>query len=1115
MKKNAYRVDHVRLNQFLKVILMLKFILVLILVTSLQAFSKGYSQAKINVNFQHISLKKALKEIEKKSDYHFLYNDDLLVKNDLPASLNTADASLDEVMQSLLKGTNLRYTLGENNLVILFEKGKAVAPITITGKVTDESNQPLPGVSILLKGTSLGAQTGVDGRYTLTIPDVNVNNAVLVFSFIGYEQQSIAVADSYQINVLLKPASNSLNEVVVVGYGTQKKENLTGSIAVVNVKDADKRVTHDVARELQGQVAGVEVNGSGVPGEGVTIHIHGVSSLADNNPLYIIDGVPTQTPFDFPTADIESIQVIKDASAGAIYGFRAAGGVVIITTKKGKNGPLKINYNGYAGLQYNPKKLSVTDRVGYQKIVDAAETNAGLSLAPGNDPSSSKFISNVNTNWQNAAFKNGMTQDHDLTFSGGNETTTYNVALGYYNQTGTVTAGPNFKRYNMSANMQGRKGIFSYGAKMAYTEAYYRNLAYPRLHGTGNEIVDLITAIPTMPVYDPNRLGGFGGVDQNSQRAISLNMIGVNNLISNESQHNRFLGSAWAALDLAKNLQYKVSASYDRSDYRNYYFEPAYDLGWFYPSLTAYYSDARGEPFTSLIENTLSYKITVGKHHIEALAGTAYQKDSNNTIFGSATNLTMPYLQAFDNVSNPSDKLLFGNSGVRYFYSPIFANLNYNFDNRYLLTVNYRADETSQLPEKQRTGIFPGVSVGWNISKEHFLHLPEAITNLKLRAAYGRVGQVNSLPGWYPYQTVVNSNASYVFGNTLANGTTQTQVFDQTNKWEQKETRNLGIDLSLFNDKLSITAEYYNDKIDGILLPVPIPSSVGATNTPTVNAATFTNKGIDFTVTYHGKTEGDFRYDISANGSTLKNKVLALGTGNNPIYGPYSRTAVGHEVGELYGYVAEGIFQNANDLKNHATQIGASVGDVKFKDINGDGQITDADQTYLGSAIPKFYFGVNFTAYYKAFDASIFIQGNTGSKVGNGVYQALMTGQYINASTDELNFWTPTNTNTNVPRPIIGDPNANGRNSTRFIQDASYGRIQTTQVGYTFPSALLNRTHAFKSLRIYLSGQNLYTVTKYKGFDPDFINDGTINRGFDYGSFPNPRTILFGVQVGL
>lgn len=1092
-----------------KFFLAMKLTIVLLLAVLVQVSAKSYSQ-NITLNEKNTSIKKVLILIEQQSGYHFLYDQLDLPKND-KINIQVSQATVEEALNKCFKNQPIDYKIFEQTIVL--KKSNAVSEIQIKkiqGTVTDDDGQPMPGVSIKIKGTQIVAITDLNGKYTINVAD---DNAVLVFSFIGFNTETVPLNGQNTINVKMKLQPKDLGEVVVVGYGTQKKENLTGSVAVVNVKDADKRVTHDVARELQGQVAGVEVNGSGVPGEGVTIHIHGVNSLTNNNPLYVIDGVPTMTPFDFPTGDIESIQVIKDASAGAIFGFRAAAGVVIITTKKGKNGALKINYNAYYGLQYNPKQLSVTDRVGYQKIVDAAETNAGISLAPGNDPSSSQFINNVNTDWQKEAFKSGITQNHDLSFSGGNEFTTYNVALSYFNQTGTVVAGPNFERYNVSANMQGKKGIFSYGLKLAYTQASYKNLAYPRLHGTGNEIVDLITAIPTMPVYDASRLGGYGGVNQNTQRAISLNMIGVNNLISNQSQHNRFLGSAWAEIDILKNLKYRVNVSYDRSDYQNSYFEPQYDLGWFYPGISAYYSDARGEPFTSLIENTLNYKFSVGKHNVELLAGTAYQKDSNNTIFGSATNLSQPYLLAFDNVSDPTNKLLFGNNGVRFFYSPIFGRLTYNYDERYLLTANYRRDGTSQLPAENRYGNFAGVSVGWNINKEHFIHLPDVISSLKLRAGYGTLGNVEAL-GYYDYQTVVNSNASYVFGNSLASGTTQTQVFAQNNKWEQKQTRNVGIDLALFNNQLTFTGEYYNDKITGILLAVPIPASVGAINTPVINAATFTNKGFDFSIAYHSKTKNGFHYDIAANASTLANNVLSLGSGDNPIYGPWSKTAVGHEVGALYGYVSEGIFQNAADLKNHATQIGATLGDVKFKDINGDGAITDADQTYLGSAIPKFYFGLNFTANYKNFDASIFIQGNTGSKIANGVYQALMSGQYINASTDELNFWTPTNTNTNVPRPVIGDPNGNGKNSDRFLQNASYARIQTAQIGYTLPEALVRRTNAIRSFRVYLSGQNLYTLTKYKGFDPDFGNDGTINRGFDYGSFPNPRTILLGVQVG-
>ncbi|WP_184544655.1 TonB-dependent receptor [Mucilaginibacter sp. FT3.2] len=1094
---------------------MFKFILVLVIVSSLQAFAKGYGQTIINVNFQNVTLKKAFKEIEKKSDYRFLYNDDILAKNVLPASLNVTNASLDEAMTTLLAKTNLVYKLSENNLVILSEKGATVSVLTVTGKVTDETDLPMPGVTVKVKGTDVAAQTDVQGRYLLNIPDASASNVVLVFSFVGYASQEAPLNGNSALNVQLKAASNSLNEVIVVGYGTQKKENLTGSVAVVNMKDANKRTTPDVARALQGQVAGVQVNGSGVPGEGVSIRIRGVSSLNSNNPLFIIDGVPTFEPFDFPTTDIESLQVIKDASAGAIYGFRGANGVIIITTKKGKNGPMKINYNGYAGFQKNPKTLSVTDRVGYQQIADAAETNAGLSLAPGNDPTSAQYIKNVNTDWQKSGFKTGYTQSHDLGLSGGNDNMSYNVALDYFNQTGTTVSGPAYTRYNLSGNIQGKRGIVSFGTKFAYTEGDYRNLAYPHLHGTGNQIVDLVTAIPTMPIYDPNRVGGYGGVDQNTQRAISLNIIGVNNLLSSTGQRNRMMASTWMEVEIVKNLKYRISGSYDRNDFRNTYFDPIYDLGWFYPNTTAYYSDARGNYYTGLVENTLSYKLNVNKHNFEILAGTAYQKNYDSNLTGVATNLSQPYLFALDNVSDPTDKTAYSNSSITKFYSPIFARLNYNYDDRYLLTFNYRRDGSSQLTPQHRYGNFPGASIGWNINKEKFIHLPEIITQLKLKAGYGILGNINALSNAYPYQTIVNGNASYVFGNTLASGTTQTAVFDQTNRWEQKKTTNIGLDLSMFHDQLAFSSEYYINRISGVLLGIPIPPSVGAINTPPVNAASFTNKGIEFTVTYRSRDTGPFNYTISANASTLKNRVTSLGNGGNPIYGAYSKTEVGGEVGELYAFKTEGIFKNAADVAAHATQTGAAPGDVKFVDTDHNGIINDNDRVYLGSAIPKLYYGFNLSATYKNIDASIFIQGNYGNKIANGVYQALMTGQYGNQSTDELNYWTPTNTNTNVPRPIIGDPNANGRNSDRFIQSGSYARLQTAQLGYTIPTSILNHTHVFRSFRVYLSGQNLYTITKYKGYDPDFINDGTLNRGFDYGSFPNPRTLLVGLQVGL
>ena len=549
MKKNTDRTNQLRLNQFLKVILMLKFILILIVATSLQAFSKGYSQSKINVNFQNVSLKRALKEIEKKSDYHFLYNDDLLIKNDLPASLSIKDASLDEAMSALLSKTNLGYTLSENNLVILSEKGRTVSAVAITGKVTDESNQPLPGVSVIIKGTKQGTQTDVNGRYTLNIPDANANNVTLVFSFIGYNTQEVLLSGNTTVNIQLKPASNSLNELVVVGYGSVKKKDLTGSVSVVDVSNAKKTASYDVAKLLQGQAAGVSVQGSGEPGGFVQIKIRGIATFGNNSPLFVIDGVPVDAPFDFPTDNIETIQVLKDASAAAIYGSRAATGVIIITTKKGRSGPLKVNYDGYYGLQNIYKRIPVTDRIGYQKITTAAELNAGLTIAPANDPANAAFISNVNTDWQKEMFKTGRIQDQNLSLSGGSETMTYNLGLGYFDNISDLTGPQSYKRYNFTGSFQGKKGIFSFGGKTAYTQSHKDNPAFTNSHAVfGGGLTSMLTAIPTMPVYDPNRLGGYGGSDNVTQRAITLNVIGMNNLINDYSNRNRMFGNFWGEL---------------------------------------------------------------------------------------------------------------------------------------------------------------------------------------------------------------------------------------------------------------------------------------------------------------------------------------------------------------------------------------------------------------------------------------------------------------------------------------------------------------------------------------------------------------------------------------
>jgi len=996
----------------------------------------------------------------------------------------------------------------------------AGAQTVVKGKIRDKDGRPVVAATISVKGKNASTSSSDDGSFTIQAAPGDV----LVVTSVGFEQYERKVTGSpSDLNIYLSTNVNALNDVVVVGYSTVKRKDLTGSVGIVKVEDAKKTVTYDVAKMLQGQVAGVTVQSSGEPGSFVQLKIRGTSSLTSNAPLFVVDGVITYAPFDFPTGDIESIQVLKDASAAAIYGSRALGGVVIITTKKGKNGPLKVNYNGYIGMQRVPKRIPVTDRLGYQKITSAAEVGAGLSVAPGNDPSNPAYISNVNTDWQKEAFKTGVVNEHNLGLSGGSEAATYNLNLSYYNQSSTYTGPQNYRRYSLSANLTGKKGIFRYGSKFDYSQSHKVNpnfgIQYHALFG-GN-VTAVLTAIPTMPVHDSTRLRGYGGSNNVTQRAITLNVVGLNNIITDYSDRNRMLGNFWGELEFLKNLKYKLSLSYDRTDFKNFHFEPTFDLGFYYLNTNAYMWQQTGSGYASRAENTLTYNLQAGRHRLDLLAGYAYEFNHDESIAASAVGLQEPYFYTFNAVTDPTAKGIGSGSGSDAMVS-WFGSLNYNYDERYLLTVNFRRDGSSTFSPAKRYGNFPGVAAAWNIHNEHFIHLPSYINTLKLRGGYGVVGNPGAR---YLYDSYVNTAASYVFGNTLAPGTTTIGIVDSRIKWESKTTANVGLDMSLFNNALTFTAEYFNNKSTDLLTNINTTLYVGSVPASIyTNAASLRNSGLEFMAAYRGG-KGKFKYEISGNVATINNKVLKLGGTNNPVYGAGSKTEVGRSVGEIYGWVTEGIFQNASDVASHATQVGAAPGDIKFKDFTGrdasgkltgkpDGKITDDDRVYLGKAIPNLNYGFNFNASYKNFDLSFFLQGSAGNKVFNGVYRDLMVEQYGNHSVDALNYWTPTNTKTNVPRPVIYDPNGNARVSDRFIEDGSYVKLQNAQIGYNIPSTTLARTKAISSVRIYLSGQNLVTFTKYRGYDPDFISDGLFSRGYDYGSFPNPRSFLFGVQVG-
>ncbi|MHA4806671.1 SusC/RagA family TonB-linked outer membrane protein [Flavitalea flava] len=1004
----------------------------------------------------------------------------------------------------------------------------SLAQHPVKGIIKDKEGKPVAAATISVKGKKVATSSAEDGSFLISA----VPGDLLVVSSVGFEKYEIKVnTKSSVLDIRLTTKSDALNDVVVVGYGTVKRKDLTGSVGVVRVEDAKKTATYDVAKMLQGQVAGVEVQSSGEPGSFVQIKIRGASSFTNNNPLFVIDGVITTAPFDFATSDIETIQILKDASAAAIYGSSALGGVVIITTKKGRSGPLKVSYNGYMGTQTIPKHIAVTDRVGYQKITSAAEVNAGLTIAPGNDPSNPAFISKVNTDWQKESLRTGIVSDNNLNLSGGNESAAYSVNLGYFDQTSVYRGPQSYKRYSINANLTGKKGIFSYGAKIAYTQSHKVNpnngVQYHAVFG-GN-VTGVLTAIPTMPVYDSNRLRGYGGSDNVTQRAITLNVVGMNNIVTDYSDRNRMLGNFWGELELVKNLKYRVNVSYDRFDFKNFHFEPTYDLGFYYLNTNSYMWQQTGSGYTSRIENLLTYNLQTGKHRVDLLGGYAYENNYDENIAASAVGLPEPYYYTFNSVADPTAKGVGSYTGTNTKVS-WFGRINYNFDDRYLLTANYRNDASSTFSPAFRRGNYPSVAAAWNIHNERVFHLPVLISTLKLRGGYGVIGREGNR---YAYDSYVNTAASYVFGNTLAPGTTTIAIVDNLIKWETKTTTNVAIDMGLFNNALSFTAEYYRNKSTDLLNNINTTLYVGSVPASIyTNAASVQNNGLEFTAAYHGSS-GKVKYDINANVSTVNNKVLKLGGTNNPVYGSGSKTEVGRSIGEIYGWQTEGLFQTAADVTSHATQVGAAPGDIKFRDISGrgadgkltgkpDGKITDDDRIYLGNSIPKLYYGFNFNASYANFDLSVFLQGSAGNKIFNGVYRDLMIEQYSNHSVDALNYWTPSHTNTNIPRPVIYDPNGNGRVSNRFIEDGSYVKLQNAQIGYTIPSSVLARTKAFTSVRFYLSGQNLITFTRYKGYDPDFnavnnadpARDGLFSRGYDYGSFPNTRSLMVGLQVG-
>jgi len=994
--------------------------------------------------------------------------------------------------------------------LMLSALGAFAQQVTVSGNVSS-ADGPLPAASIVVDGTSNGVMTDFDGNFTI---QTEIGD-VLVFSFVGYISQKISVKNGDQLNVVLV-ASNELDEVVVVGYGTQKKSDLTGSVSLVDTDEMQKQASNDVAQMMQGRIAGVTITTDGQPGASPNVRIRGVATFglgASAEPLYVVDGFTLVGGIrDLNPNDIESIQVLKDATAGAIYGNRAANGVVIITTKSGKkNKEFSLELNSYYGFQTINQRIPVLDRVGYQTINAELLTNAGQPIVGGNDPNSALYVNNVDTDWQNAGYKDGSIQNYNLNASGGNEASSYYVSLDYLDNEGTlVGSGPDYKRYSFRVNSDTKVGKFNFGENFYLMRSDENPLFFTTsigLPGGRPSLVnDLLQAAPTIPLYDENRLGGYGGADSTIHQSITLNVPGVNSLINNETQVTRILANFYAGYEIMDGLNFKTSLQYDSSSIQDQLFVPQYDLGYFFPGPVASLHVTNRNSNSFLIENTLNWTKQIKKHDIAFLVGQTYQKTNYRRVGVIGSGLTAPYIFNLQNATSFSVTDNIVPSAI----SSFLARLNYNFDDTYLLTANIRRDGSSKFRKELRHEYFP--SVGFGVKLQNQFELPDFINELKLRGGIGEVG--NQEIGDFRYQGTVNRGIPYEFAyGGRAIGAAVSSVIDKDIKWETRVTRSIGLDAALFDGTLDLTAEYYSNTSNDVLTTVPIPFSNGSLPAELfTNAGSIKNSGVEFSAVYREQL-GDFSFEIAPNFYTVKNEVLEIG-GTGILTGAGARTEVGRSLGEHYGWVYDGLFQSAEEVSAHAFQSpGTAAGDVRFKDLNEDGVVNDADRTYLGSGLPTFNYGINITANYKDFDFTIFGQGSGGNLINSNLYRGLMpTSGYTNWHEDILNHWTPSNTNTDVPRVIFLDPNNNGRDSNRpgWLQKGDYFRLNTISLGYSLPDSILDTVKLSKA-RFYVTLQNVAVFKSYKGYNPDF-QAGILNPGFDYGTFPRPTTTMIGAQ---
>ncbi|MEA5006120.1 MAG: TonB-dependent receptor [Rikenellaceae bacterium] len=984
---------------------------------------------------------------------------------------------------------------------------------TVSGTVVDKNEKALVGVTVFIKGSKTGTTTNENGEFNLYSKS---SKPILVFSYIGYETVEVIPSAFSNIHIVLNEINKQLSEIVVIGYGTLRKKDLTGSVGSVGSKDIGDKPLTSVGEALQGKAPGIQVINAGEPGKNVTLKIRGLGTINNSDPLIVVDGFPTDLGLNSINAsDIETVDVLKDASATAIYGARGANGVVMITTKRGDGEGSKLSYSGNYGIQSVAKLPEMLDASGYAALNNDIMINAGMAPNPDwQDPASL----GKGTDWMDALFEQTSLQNHTVSFSGGDAKSHHYLSLGMLGQKGVVHKS-SYQRYTFQSN---NDAMIKDWLKISSNITFSTD---SKIKG-GHNILNTMKALPTQPVK--NEDGSWSGPTGNPYWYGTVrNPIGTTESYKSVTSGYNLLANGSVEVSLFKGLKFKTMGGIDAKFWFVESFDPKYN--WKPDPVTIsekYQSSDRS--LTYLWDNYFTYDKSFGNSKINIMAGTSAQNNEHKYFNGKKTGFLYDNVNQFENGENITS--LTGNTEDWAIFS-LIGRANYSYADKYLLTATIRRDGSSRFTGDNKWGTFPSFSAAWRITEEPWFKKPAFLDYMKIRLGYGVTGNQN-VGGLYSFASLYKTSSVYSFNNNVVPSLAIVKMPNPTIHWEEVEQTNLGVDINMFKQRVNFTLDAYLKYTNEMLVPMSVPVSTGYSDydVPDINAGRMVNKGIELSIFSTNIKTDNFEWSSVFNLTYNRGKILELNNDTpmylNQVSNSYvTIQSVGHQANSFYGFVTDGIFQTEEEVANHAVQIdgGTSVGDIKFKDLNNDGVINAKDRTYIGNPNPDFIFSLSNTFRYKNFDMDIYLYGVAGNEIYNGnrtITESMSSA--VNQSSATLNRWTTEHTSNVMPRAVYGDPNNNNRASDRWIEDGSFLRVRNITIGYTIPSRMINKG-GIDSFRIYASCENLLTLTHYTGLDPEIAEiDSSIaglNQslnglyGIDYNVYPVVRTISIGCKI--